>query len=719
MYCVRCRMEMSLHDKRCSFCGQQYQSSSQTERLDEVENSQQLWALEESSESSSTKVLREERLRVGDVIFLGRIEFDAYCGGRFKANIPWRVVDVTEQRILLVSKNIIEYRPLNFEGDNADWSSSNLRAWLNGSFFEALPQALREALLPIGDDYVSIPGYAFQPYGLRELRRPVEWTFSGSGGDYAAHDREHRWFQFASGNASNSAQSKTVHLFAGSPKKGKAQPCGVRPLVAVDAEADLPFSFIPVGRDTEDKRAREVVRKASVGDIVGFGPVSLFQYEGGCRTVDLHWRVIVKSQGKALLLAQEFVDIRPFDAVKKSRTRQGQRSTWQYSTLREWLGGAFYYALPEGLRSIAMPSVLDNSFPDSEQRQYGGEPTLDKVFLPSLELFEAEKRIADQRCEQVDEGPFLTRNLAGNAYAYQGIRYGSEELMAYPRERNRWGTFGGSGYSGINIKRAIKIRPALWVNLSDSLAGAHVHPRLRCNKQEFALDAKRLSDCHVGDAIHLGIISYRSYYGARVSSNIKWTIAENDGSKMLLVAYEPVDYRPLDGEGSADGVNCGLRSWVTVDFFNSLPERVRNCILAVMTNADDCIGHDNIPGNRVFLLRERELMRYESLPLKRPRFSKYLPRGRGVKVAAYAGYTESTLLSNKHSDGEMVSAMTLEWCFDENGNITQEAPSMRNSGLTGNDEYELRRDSLRSSAVRAVRPAFWIDYRLYDRLSTG
>jgi len=48
----------------------------------------------------------------------------------------WRVLDVQNNRALIITENIIERRPYNVELDDVTWETSTLRRYLNGEFLQ-------------------------------------------------------------------------------------------------------------------------------------------------------------------------------------------------------------------------------------------------------------------------------------------------------------------------------------------------------------------------------------------------------------------------------------------------------------------------------------------------------------------------------------------------------------------------------------------------------
>ena len=75
------------------------------------------------------------KMTVGETVTFGTYEQDANEGNGAEP-ITWRVLAVEGDRALLVSVNALDCRPYSAAGDGNAWESSELRAWLGGTFKE-------------------------------------------------------------------------------------------------------------------------------------------------------------------------------------------------------------------------------------------------------------------------------------------------------------------------------------------------------------------------------------------------------------------------------------------------------------------------------------------------------------------------------------------------------------------------------------------------------
>ena len=77
-----------------------------------------------------------------------------YFGAYNDAAIPWYVLDNSDGNLLLVSKGIIDTRAYH-SADGATWSESDMRAWLNGDFYDAAFMDVEKSAL-MGSDKVTL-----------------------------------------------------------------------------------------------------------------------------------------------------------------------------------------------------------------------------------------------------------------------------------------------------------------------------------------------------------------------------------------------------------------------------------------------------------------------------------------------------------------------------------------------------------------------------------
>lgn len=189
----------------------------------------------------------------------------------------------------------------------------------------------------------------------------------------------------------------------------------------------------------------------SVGDTIRFG--------------DMRWIVLKVQDGRALVLSEDIVALRPyhdsFDAAD-----------WETSDIRRWLNDEFYMQFSEQDRTrIVQTLVTNNNNPWYDTP--GGNDTMDHVFLLSLE--EVTQWLGDE--EQLLLGP--PEAGVERSFSYNGLP--AQDRIAYfnGEAENVWlRTIGeydtmaafvvSSGFLAIEGESFWSdngIRPALWLEL--------------------------------------------------------------------------------------------------------------------------------------------------------------------------------------------------------------------------------------------------------------
>ncbi|MDR0220206.1 MAG: FecR family protein, partial [Lachnospiraceae bacterium] len=180
-----------------------------------------------------------------------------------------------------------------------------------------------------------------------------------------------------------------------------------------------------------------------VGDIVGFGG-----YE---------WRVLEVSDGKALLLSEYVLELRPYngewrDDLTFDENIAALSTTWADCDLRAYLNGEFYDSLGADIKArIVETQVVNDDNP--EYGTPGGADTNDKIFLLSID--EAEAYFSDDTARIAYDS-----SGAASWWWLRSPGYGSR----YAALVGRGGDVDVNGIYGIYIGYG-GVRPALWLNL--------------------------------------------------------------------------------------------------------------------------------------------------------------------------------------------------------------------------------------------------------------
>ncbi len=89
---------------------------------------------------------------VGDTLLIGCYEQDNDTANG-KEEIEWLVLAVENGRALVISKNVLDAMPYHTNGDSylveTTWAESNMRAWLNGEFFDTAFTGEESSRIPL------------------------------------------------------------------------------------------------------------------------------------------------------------------------------------------------------------------------------------------------------------------------------------------------------------------------------------------------------------------------------------------------------------------------------------------------------------------------------------------------------------------------------------------------------------------------------------------
>ncbi|MCL2165027.1 MAG: DUF6273 domain-containing protein [Oscillospiraceae bacterium] len=216
----------------------------------------------------------------------------------------------------------------------------------------------------------------------------------------------------------------------------------------------------------EQKNENEITAITPViGSTIEFGPYS--------------WLVLGVKDNRALLLADEILERRPFDAYRQGKNNH----QWENSDIRKYLNSGFISRFSSGER-IRIASVQIDNKQNYWSRTGGTPPTNDKVFLLSVE--EADKYFGNsmdymnmQRKEvrngtpcpnaHSEKGSWISnRNDTNRIAYYRGKPHswwlrtcGNGDIETYVYKSGAIDLWGGTTFSDIYDG----VRPALWLHL--------------------------------------------------------------------------------------------------------------------------------------------------------------------------------------------------------------------------------------------------------------
>jgi len=172
---------------------------------------------------------------------------------------------------------------------------------------------------------------------------------------------------------------------------------------------------------------------------------------------DIEWIVLTVDDGRALLLSKYILDVKKYNEVHTS-------VTWENSTLRAYLNGDFYNNAFNLDETDIIAEVLNKNPDNTSMNTKGGEDTLDRVFVLSIE--EAEKYIAGKDFAAAKASAYVKAlgvyldDKGGTYNSYWWLRSsGIAQSNAAKIEFN-----GSISYNGAMVHYSkYGVRPAMWV----------------------------------------------------------------------------------------------------------------------------------------------------------------------------------------------------------------------------------------------------------------
>ncbi|MDR3149072.1 MAG: DUF6273 domain-containing protein, partial [Oscillospiraceae bacterium] len=80
----------------------------------------------------------------------GKISFGGY---------DWYILDKQDDKMLIITEKVIGMRPYHHEGSSITWETSDMRAYLNGEFYNSFSAADRERIIEVTNDNPDNPWY--------------------------------------------------------------------------------------------------------------------------------------------------------------------------------------------------------------------------------------------------------------------------------------------------------------------------------------------------------------------------------------------------------------------------------------------------------------------------------------------------------------------------------------------------------------------------------
>ena len=168
---------------------------------------------------------------------------------------------------------------------------------------------------------------------------------------------------------------------------------------------------------------KEELKSVQVGDVIEFA--------------EIDWRVLAKTADTVLIISEKVLAGKPYNEKMTA-------ITWEQCTLRKWLNEDFYSIFTDEEKAMIAETNVVNSDNAARYGTKGGNNTVDRIFLLSLD--EAEKYFVDDKSRAV--GSWWWLRSPGNSQYFAAHVYDDGSLFDYG-----YVVYGGHGVRpALNLK---------------------------------------------------------------------------------------------------------------------------------------------------------------------------------------------------------------------------------------------------------------------------
>lgn len=382
----------------------------------------------------------KDGIKVGDTITFGRYEQNKV--EYLKQPIIWRVLNIDNEnnKALLLSDKIIEYKSFDNTGYRVSWFNSSLARHLNYELLDEMFTKEEIEQLLVISDYKKLcllwdkQVKEFLPEKEMRVTTPTEFARSfGADKSWWLADRGyyeeidyHDYYDVTDENA------EFIHEDGVIDEDGISRGCkkGIRPVICVKLNRDGKIN------ETDEK-------PLSVGELVAFGKYpQTGEYEEQ-EPDDIEWLVVDENEDAFLLVSKLILD-----NINYTNREDRLADPWADCFARKWLNDDFVSNAFTGQeKDCIINTKLDNGG--------FGEDTIDKVFL--LSPSEIEKVMPDKVDRKSTPTPRLEQLRKNGIELW--LRSTSTDGKIYYINYYNQGVTSGTYYSG----NTLGVRPAIWL----------------------------------------------------------------------------------------------------------------------------------------------------------------------------------------------------------------------------------------------------------------
>ena len=339
----------------------------------------------------------------------------------------------------------------------------------------------------------------------------------------------------------------------------------------------------------------------------------------------IKWRVLSVDGDDAFLMADDTLDTQCYNSGEGVEVKD---TTWENCSLRKWLNEDFMNTAfsKEEQDSIIETKVQCSYVVDKED---GGNDTLDKIYLPSIEEVSNPSFGFDEeflRGQGTKTRMLLqnrkTRQTAGaGAWAWWLRTINNDKNVSSFSQAVIVDEHGRPGVIGFysDFDRLQEVRPVLHLNLSTS--------NWKKVEEVTVQDISSTWDC-----VYFG--KYNIDESSTMKEPIKWRVLSVDGDDAFLIADQGLDcQRYNESEEEVTWETSTIRQWLNTSFFSeAFSKEEQNSIKNTVVINDNSKG-ENDTIDKVFLLSKQEV---SNLAYGFDPQTEWLSETRKVKITDYA-----------------------------------------------------------------------------------
>ncbi len=656
---------------------------------------------DDSSNSASQHEIKDlKEASVGDYVLFGNYEQDNDTSNG-KEPIEWLVLDVQDNRALLISRYSLDCQQYNKKNAKGTWESSTLRTWLSGSFLNNAFSGEEQAMIPTvtvsadknpysdtspgnptKDQIFVLSVIEAEKYFNSNDARNCTLTEYGIAQGVWTSDETYWWWLRSPGNYRDSAAYVGNYGSINYAGYFVDHEYAVRPALWVDLdtlETEEPSAAAEQVRKGGSASQHEIkeLKEASVGDYVLFG-----SYEQDNDTEngkeDIEWLVLGREDDRILVISKYVLDCQPYNTTNTG-------VTWETCSLRKWLNDSFLRTVfTEEERSMIPFMTISADNNPNYTIVSPGTSTRDQVFL--LSITEANKFFSlneERKCAPtayaVANGVYKASN--GNCCWWLRSPGGKVDRAA------RVSDGGNLNFYSNHVDGRDGVRPAMWIDLSaletegSSLDAPDVSNENRDTFEQPEME--ELKKAAVGD-----YISYGAYEQDNDLTNgeepIEWLVLAEEHDRILVISKYGLDAQSYNKTHmSVSWETCSLRGWLNNSFLRTaFTKEEREKIPSVTVNADKNPSYSTELGkntkDQIFLLSITEANMY----FKSDNERKCIPTSYAVSQGANSN---------------------CWWWLRSPGSRSSDAADVDHSGSVETEGYDV------GSEHGTVRPALWIN----------